>query len=138
MNRRSFLAAAVAALAGATVAKSALLPMTLPDTPIELAKQAGIPAPPVAAMTCSIEKVSETYGIHPALLADSPLSLEEFEAAVARIAPTSMVYEKFAREMARKLDDDMWMSVSTCQKVQYKLAYHCKSFTGFPVRKLSR
>ena len=126
MNRRSFLAAAVAALTGATVAKSALLPLTLPDTPIELAKQAGIPVPPVAVVTQSIEKVSEGYGIHPALLADSPLDIH------------SMVYEKFAREVARKLNDDMWMSVSTCQKVQYKLAYHCGKFTSFPVRKLSR
>jgi len=126
MNRRSFLAAAVAALTGATVAKSVLLPLTLPDTPIELAKQAGIPVPPAAVVTQSIEKVSEAYGIHPALLADSPLDIH------------SMIYEKFAREVARKLNDDMWMSVSTCQKIQYKLAYHCGSFTGFPVRKLSR
>jgi secreted PhoX family phosphatase len=125
MNRRSFLAAAVAALTGATVAKSALLPLTLPDTPIELAKQAGIPVPPVAVVTQSIEKVSEAYGIHPALLADSPLDIH------------SMVYEKFAREVARKLNDDMWMSVSTCQKIQYKLAYHCGSFTGLPVRRFS-
>ncbi len=125
MNRRSFLAAAVAALTGATVAKSALLPLTLPDTPIELAKQAGIPVPPAAVVTQSIEKVSEAYGIHPALLADSPLDIH------------SMVYEKFAREVARKLNDDMWMSVSTCQKIQCKLAYHCKSFTGFPVRRYS-
>ena len=125
MNRRSFLAAAVAALTGATVAKSALLPLTLPDTPIELAKQAGIPVPPVAVVTQSIEKVSGAYGIHPALLSDSPLDIH------------SMVYEKFAREVARKLNDEMWMSVSTCQKTHFKLAYHCKQFTGFPVRRFS-
>jgi hypothetical protein len=125
MNRRSFLAAAVAALTGATVAKSALLPLTLPDTPIELAKQAGIPVPPAAVVTQSIEKVSEAYGIHPALLADSPLDIH------------SMVYEKFAREMAKRIDEEFWLSATACRKTRFKLAYHCKNFTGFPVRRFS-
>jgi len=120
MNRRSFLAAAVAALTGATVAKSALLPLTLSDTPIELAKQAGIPVPPVAVVTRS------TYGIHPALLADSPLDIH------------SMVYEKFAREVARKLDDDMWGSVIDKKGFAEQVVSLNSRFGAFPARKLSR
>jgi hypothetical protein len=123
MNRRSFLAAAVAALTGATVAKSALLPLTLPDTPIELAKQAGIPVPPAAVAEAVRQSISTTYGIHSAMLDDS----------VVRIH--SAIVEKFAREMAKRIDEEFWISATACQKTQFKLAYHCKNFTGFPVRR---
>jgi hypothetical protein len=125
MNRRSFLADAVAALTGATVAKSALLPLTLPDTPIELAKQAGIPAPPVAAAEPAKAFFWGTKGIHPALLDDSYISIHD------------AVYEKFSREMAKRIDEEFWLSATACQKTQFKLAYHCKKFTGFPVRRFS-
>jgi len=125
MNRRSFLAAAVAALTGATVAKSALLPLPLPDTPIELAKQAGIQVPPAAVAEAVRQSTSTTYGIHPALLADSRLDIH------------SMVYEKFARETAKRIDEEFWLSATACQKTQFKLAYHCKNLTCSPVRRFS-
>jgi hypothetical protein len=123
MNRRSFLAAAVAALAGSTVAKGAVLPLTLPDTPVELAKQAGMAVPPAAE--AAKQSVSTPYGIHPALLGGGYLRIHD------------LIYEKFAREMAKRIDEEFWVSVDACQKTQAKLAPACKRITGFPVRKFT-
>ena len=94
MNRRSFLAAAVAALAGSTVAKGAVLPLTLPDTPVELAKQAGMAVPPAAVAEAVKQSVSTPYGIHPALLDGSFLRIHD------------AMYEKFARAMAERIDQE--------------------------------
>jgi hypothetical protein len=124
MNRRSFLAAAVAALAGSTVAKGAVLPLTLPDTPVELAKQAGMAVPPVAADPAKVFFWG-TKGVHPALLDDSFLRIHD------------AMYEKFARAMAERIDQEFWVSATACQKTQAKLAPACKKITGFPVRKFT-
>jgi len=124
MNRRSFLAAAVAALAGSTVAKGAVLPLTLPDTPVELAKQAGMAVPPVAAEPAKVFFWG-TKGIHPALLDRNHLQTLD------------AMYEEFARAMAERIDQEFWASATTCQKTQAKLAPACKKITGFPVRKFT-
>lgn len=125
MNRRSFLAAAVAALAGSTVAKDAVLPLTLPDTPVELAKQAGMAVPPAAVAEAVKQSVPTPYGIHPALLDRNHLQTLD------------AMYEEFARAMAERIDQEFWASATTCQKTQAKLAPACKKITGFPVRKFT-
>ena len=128
MNRRSFLASAVAALAGSTVARGAVLPLTLTETPIELAKQAGMAVPatmpvPVPVPPMAVKQVIGTT-IHPALLGDSRLDIH------------SMIYEKFSREFARRLDAEMWGFLDK-KALANEVGELSKRLPSFPVRNFS-
>jgi hypothetical protein len=135
MNRRSFLASAVAALAGSTVARGAVLPLTLTETPIELAKQAGIPVPvpvpvpvpaavPVPVPPMAGKQVIGTT-IHPALLGDT------------RIDIYTTIYEKVCRDFARRLDEEAWGGILDKKAFANEAYDLSKRLFSFPVRNFS-
>lgn len=124
MNRRSFLAAAVAALAGSTVAKGAVLPLTLPDTPVELAKQAGMAVPPAAAEPAKVFFWG-TKGVHPALLDDSRLRL------------MNDVWSKYAQELALRFDMEVWGNAFREASSGRRISPSKVQLASFPVRKFT-
>jgi hypothetical protein len=128
MNRRSFLTAAVAALAGSAVAKGTVLPLTLTETPIELAKQAGIPVPVAVPATMPVPPMAgkQVIGttIHPALLGDTMIDIH------------TTIGEKICREFARRLDAEIWGFLD--KKALANEAYDLnKRLSSFPVRNFS-
>lgn len=118
MKRRTFLAAALSALAGSTALRGAVLPLTLPDDPIDLAKQAGFTAPTAPAEPANVFFWGTKGGIHPALF-DS-----------THVSGLDAIYEKFARAMAERIDEEFWRGFAPKRAVPTN-----KRLTSFPVRK---
>ena len=125
MKRRSFIAAALSALAGSTALRGAASALPTPAAPVELARPTGF-TPPTTPAEPAKAFFWGTKGRHPNLFAVSPAN------------GCDAIYEKFGRAMAEKIDEEFFNLTALCKEHYSQQAIaHNSRIAGFPVRKFS-